>query len=408
MYENVPCKAAVCQEEFGPIAVKKLIDLQDVDPQILADLPAPFFDLAKAVQAAPPKRKERMAAFEAVLVNDSESEAIRTMVSDADADADLSVSCGSSWQDLAAHLGPISWEWPGWMPKALLTLLVSAPGVGKSSLLLRIAACYLRGDPWPDDTPFTGELGKVLWCEAEAAQALNLERARNWGLPLDQIRAPFSDPMTDIRLDDLDHRAAFERAAHQKDLRLIVIDSFSGTHGRDENSSESVLTVKFLAEIARDTGVSVVLTHHLRKKGLMDGDGMNLDRVRGSSAIPQTARVVWALDVPDPNYEERKRLSVIKNNLARFAEPIGMTIDDTGLIFGDAPEPPKQETVLDQAIDLLRVELSKEPKRATYLQEVFDDKGISWSSAKRAKEKLYIAVVKKSGAWYWSLPAREE
>ena len=46
--------------------------------------------------------------------------------------------------------------------------------------------------------------------------------------------------------------------------------------------------------LARDTGKPVLCTHHLRKKGLQDGEAVTLDRLRGSSATVQTARLVWA------------------------------------------------------------------------------------------------------------------
>ena len=83
----------------------------------------------------------------------------------------------STWADLDKVLGPIEWAWPGWLPKGMLTILVGQSGMGKSILALRIAQCFLSGAAFPDDTRYKGELGEVLWCEAEAAQALNLERA---------------------------------------------------------------------------------------------------------------------------------------------------------------------------------------------------------------------------------------
>ena len=88
-----------------------------------------------------------------------------------------------NWSALDGTLKPIEWDWPLWLAKGVLTMLSAKSGIGKSLLVLRIAGCYLNGWPWPDGTPFTGERGSILWCEAEAAQALNLERAKAWGLP---------------------------------------------------------------------------------------------------------------------------------------------------------------------------------------------------------------------------------
>ena len=45
----------------------------------------------------------------------------------------------STWADIAAMLGPITWSWRGWLPDGLLTIVAAEPGVGKSALCLRIA-----------------------------------------------------------------------------------------------------------------------------------------------------------------------------------------------------------------------------------------------------------------------------
>jgi len=316
---------------------------------------------------------------------------------------------GSTWADMAQVIGPVTWDWRPWLPTGLLSILAGESGTGKSILALRLAGCFLRGDPWPDGTPYTGQKGKVLWCEAEAAQALNLERANAWGLPKDSILTPLDDALEDIRLDNPDHLAALTAHAHRPDVRLVVIDSLSGLHGNDENKTEMLQTVKQVAELARDSGKPILLTHHLRKRGLFDmGDAITLDRLRGSSAIVQTARLVWALDVPNPTQPDARRLSVIKSNLARFPEPVGLTIGDRGVIFGKAPEPPKHETAQDKAADLLLALLGSGPVPSTDLKEEIEGAGVSWFAAQRAKERLGIVAVKQGGRWLWSLPALED
>lgn len=316
----------------------------------------------------------------------------------------------TTWADMDGSTGSISWAWEGWLPNGFLTILASEPGVGKSLLCLRIAASILRGDAWPDGSAYGGEQGAVLWCEAEAAQALNLERAKVWNLPLDKLWTAFDDPYTTISLDRSDHRKAIAEMAHRPEIQLIVIDSLRGVYRGDENSSVSVAIVKLLAELARNTNKPILLTHHLRKRGLFDlgDDKVSLDRIRGSSAIIQMARLVWAIDCPNMSNEKYKRLSVIKSNLARFPESIGFSIgDEMELTFGVAPEAPRQETQLDKAIDLLKALLDGEPMWSADLREEAEGAGLSWDTMKRAKEKLGI-VSKRDGKlkkWSWALPA---
>jgi hypothetical protein len=317
---------------------------------------------------------------------------------------------GGTWADIAGIIGPITWAWDKWIANGMLHIIASEPGKGKSALCLRLAGCYLLGKPWPDGKQFTAEPGKVLWCEAEAGQAVNLERARLWGLPLDSLLTPLPDPLEDLKLDNATHVRALEAIARRDDVKLIILDSLRGLHSRDENSSEVMSVVHWLAELARDTQKPFILTHHLRKRGIFDiGEAPNLDRLRGSTAITQAARLVWALDTPDPMQEHIARLSVIKSNLAKFPQPVGMTIDEHGVTFTHAPEAPKVESVADKAADLLLALLSDEPMPAGEIEKEFNGHDVSWRSAERAKKRLGIVSVKKDdGRWYWSLPAKDE
>jgi hypothetical protein len=316
---------------------------------------------------------------------------------------------GSSWADLEQVVGPVRWAWSDWLPEGFLTMNVGEQETGKSILMLRIATCFLRGDPWPDGTPYTGEKGKVVWAEAEASQAMNLQRAKNWALPIENILHPLADPLEDIQLNAANHRRAIAALARRPDVRLIVVDSLSGGHREQEQSASGMIpTVKWLAELARDTGKHVILTHHLRKRGMLDSnDHVTLDRVRGSSGITQMARMVWALDTPDPNLPEDRRLSVIKSNLAPKPDPLGFRIGSDGLVFGDAPEPPRQETQVDRAIELLQTILNDGPVASTVLKGEADGAAISWNTMKRAKAKLGVVAKRESNRWFWALPARK-
>ena len=315
----------------------------------------------------------------------------------------------ATWADMAALIGPIAWEWPDWLPSSLLVELVADSGAGKSTLALRIAATFLLGWMWPDGTPYAGVTGKVLWCESEAGQAINLERAQAWGLPIKNILSPFPNPLDDVSLFDPAHLAAIAANATREDVRLIVVDSLSGGTAGREKAEDQMPVVKWLAELARNLGKPVILLHHLRKRGLSDGSGndsVTLDRVRGSTVIVQPARVVWALDAPNPNMPNHKRLSVIKSNLGRFPKAIGVHIDDDGLSFDAAPTAPKAMSKLDQAKLLLLRFLAGGPRLQTDIEAEAISEGISMDTMRDAKKKLRCRVEKDghTGKWSWSLP----
>jgi putative DNA primase/helicase len=322
----------------------------------------------------------------------------------------INFSGQATWESFQGLLGPIEWDWDRWLPRGFLVLLAGDPGCGKSGFALHIAATYIRGDPWPDGTKFTGETGVVVWCESESAQALNFERAQAWDLPLEKIMSPFENLLLDVRLDNQEHREALEKAANRPDVRLIVIDSLRGAVGGNENDSEFSGVPMWLAGLARDTGTVILVTHHLRKRAAGETSSVvTIDRLRGSSAIAQPARLIMAIDSPNANSPERRRLSVIKSNLGKFPPPLGLRIDERGVQFGDAPAPVTKKTQVDGAAVFLRNILRDGPMLAKDVYAEAASAGFSKSSVGRAKTKYgFITAKGTEGRWRWSMPEPDE
>lgn len=310
----------------------------------------------------------------------------------------------STWQDLESVIGPIEWDWPGWLPRGFATMIAAEPGIGKSVLALRLAAVYLLGWPWPDGTPYTGERGRVLWCETEGGQALNLARATAWGLPTDRILTPTSNPLDSISLEDYRQLDAIQQIALNEDVRLIVVDSFSGGNSKDENDAEAGRVVKAIAHVARDAGLPLVVTHHLNKA--WRSNRITLSNVRGSTAIAQFVRLVWAIDKPDPDDQTALRLYGVKNNLGLSPKEIGLQVTDTGMVLlREAPEAPKPDTVVDRAVEFLLDLLQREPLPKREIEAAFEGAGLSPAALRRAENRLNITKIKRSdGPWIWSLP----
>jgi hypothetical protein len=311
----------------------------------------------------------------------------------------------STMADLDGVLGDISWDWEGWIAAGFAHLIVAEPGVGKSMLALRTSASYLLGWPWPDGTPFRGETGMVLWCETEAGHAPNRERAKAWGLPTERILYPVENPLDSISLQDMEHMATVRYLAQRDDVKLIVVDSFSGGNTRDENDAESGQVVKMLAEIARDTNKPLLVTHHLNKG--WRSNRITLTNIRGSTAIAQYVRLIWALDKPDPD-QAALRLYAIKSNLAELPSEIGLSIGANGLTtLPQAPQVPRGDTVLDRAIDFLLDALEREPLPKREIEALAEEMSISGASLRRAADKLAVVKLKnRDGPWMWSLPAK--
>ena len=314
----------------------------------------------------------------------------------------------SSWSEMEEIFDGIKWVWNGWLALGFLVIIAASSGDGKSALVLSLCKCFTQGFMWPDKTPYKWETGKVLWCECEAAQALNIDRARKYDLDLVQFLTPFDDPLQDIDLCNEAHRTRIKQLAARPDINLIVVDSLRGSQGEDENSSHIIGIMKFLAEVGRDNGKAVLVTHHLRKKSVGEGEKVELDRLRGSSAIAQTARFVWAIDKP-PVSSDVKTLRVIKSSIGSSPPTIGFRIKEDGVEFCDPPNAPEKISQLEAAEELLLELLSEGPMKANEIKEEFLNQGISWRTANTAKKKLGVESKKeggKGGHSVWELPLR--
>ena len=307
-------------------------------------------------------------------------------------------------------LPDIDFLWEPWLPNGFISLIAGRVGEGKSGVSLSLAGRILTGCAWPDGQPCNIN-GPVLWADTESSQSLLVQRAKAWGLPLDQILMPSEGPLEDFRLDN---RANWERLvqiARIKHPKLIVLDSLRGAHRGDENSSELQEILSRLANLARDLNVAVLVVHHLRKASDMErkqGDGLTLDQLRGSSAIAALARVVWGIDRPDRSSDVR-RLLFLKSNMSSFPHPLGFEVTKEAVNwYEEAPRSPRVETVKDNAEEFLRVCLQKEPILAANIFAEAEQAGVSKRALYEAKKSLRICSVKQQGSggkWKWSLPA---
>ena len=130
--------------------------------------------------------------------------------------------------------------------------------------------------------------------------------------------------------------------------------------------------------------------------------------LRGSSAIPQVARVIWAVDSPNSAKPDQRRLSVIKNNLAKRPQPVGFELPGNRIKFTVAPAPIVRATAHDEAIEFLSALLQNGPVTATDVRRCADTSGISRSTLDRAKRHLGVMSTKDGDCWSWLLPVEGE
>jgi len=63
----------------------------------------------------------------------------------------------------AVALEPVRWLWRGFLPAGMLTILGGAPGCGKTTIALSLAATVTRGATWPDGSRCTQAGDVLIW-----------------------------------------------------------------------------------------------------------------------------------------------------------------------------------------------------------------------------------------------------
>src|SRR5579871_2224391 len=195
----------------------------------------------------------------------------------------------------AAEISPeaVQWLWPGWLARGKLHVIAGAPGAGKTTITLSLAATVTRGGAWPDGSrcPRPGRV--VIWSGEDDPADTLVPRLIATGVDLSRVsfvdnvyqhgkRHPF-DPATDIEpLSEAINRAG------GTDL-LIVDPIVSAIAGDSHKNTEVRRALQPLADIARGLGTALLGVTHFSKATA----GRNpVERLSGSIAFGAVARLV--------------------------------------------------------------------------------------------------------------------
>jgi hypothetical protein len=294
----------------------------------------------------------------------------------------------------------VLWEWRDWIPKGAVTTLVSKPGVGKTLLSCALTCGKVRGGVWPDNTPATP--GRVLYLDAEAGAGELSEKFCYVGLSGEHRDLALAyGERGGFLCADVDWQG-IEDAWLSFGPELVFVDPLTGHHRRDASSGPAMRSFYArLMDLAQQTGAAVVVLHHLRKRGLFDGEEIDLDRVRDSSDITAASRSVLALQEMESG---DLKLSSLKSNFASKPEPLRIRKGADGLLYVGQIEDAEQKTVVEQAAAWLAVLLGGGPKKARDVETLAAEKGITARALRRGKVRAGIVSTKGQDGWTWSLP----
>jgi putative DNA primase/helicase len=324
---------------------------------------------------------------------------------------------------------PIRWLWQHWLALGKLHILAGAPGQGKTTLALTMAATITIGGMWPDgakcgkgniliwsgeDDPADTLLPRLLAAGADRSRCYFIEGART----ADGEVQPF-DPSRD--LDAL--LLAIQRI---DGVRLLVIDPVvSAVTGDSHKNTEVRRALQPLVNLAAACDCAVLGITHFAK----GGQGTDpAQRVVGSVAFTAVARVVLvAAKVKDEQGEDARILARGKSNIGpdnggfnyhlEQCEPLP-GIQASRIAWGKAVEGSARDLLTDPDEEITEVtsgktdlpmlmwaELKDGTRQSKAVETALVGMGYSKKQIRTVREKMGIKP-RKGGVdegWYWAL-----
>ena len=324
---------------------------------------------------------------------------------------------------------PVAWLWRYWLALKKLHILAGAPGQGKTTIALAMAATVTIGGYWPDGT--RAQKGNILIWSGEDDPADTLlprllaagaDRNRCYfvtGARRDGEVVPF-DPARDLN-------QLLARIEEIGGVRLLIVDPVvSAVTGDSHKNTEVRRALQPLVDLAAACDCAVLGITHFSK----GGQGTDpAQRVVGSVAFTAVARVVLvAAKVRDEQGEDARILARGKSNIGpdnggfhyhlEQCEPLP-GIQASRIAWGKAVEGSARDLLTDPDEEITEVtsgktdlpmlvwaELKDGTRQSKAVETALVGMGYSKKQIRTVREKMGIKP-RKGGVeegWYWTLP----
>lgn len=304
----------------------------------------------------------------------------------------------------------IEWLWKPFLPFGKVSIIEGDGGDGKTTMILTIAAMLSQGltppslirghlVEEPDRTPITTF---YLTNEDEVADSSLKRFVRAGG---DSSRFAYSG--------ELEHHMTINEeellsAIEQTGCRLLIIDPFQaflpeGTNIGSITKMRAIFTM--LSNVAKRTGVSIVLVGHLNKsEGSKD-----IHRGFGSADIAASVRSILMVEM-DKKDRELRWVKTIKSNFDESDyTPIRLLMDDDRRIsFSEMEMQPDEKgtapiTKIEKATGILLDALADGPVPVSEINAIMAEDGIGSKTAQRAKKNIGAELNYSNGVPVWIL-----
>lgn len=327
----------------------------------------------------------------------------------------------------------VDWVWNGYLPTGKLTVFGGAPGSGKTTGALSMAATLTKGGRWPDGTKST-KGNAVMWSGEDDPADTLVPR-----LLLDDADLSRVFFISDVR--EGNERRSFDPARDMEplrrkldeigDVRLLIIDPIvSAIAGDSHKNAEVRRGLQPLVDLAASMRCALLgITHFSKGTGGRDP----VERLTGSLAFGALARVVLVAAKHQEEGEDGRTVRLflraksnigpdhggfeydlvqgeLKNHPGIFASSVlwGNPVEGSArelLATADATNEEGEGTQAD-AKRFLTDLLADGPLATKVIKADADGAGHSWRTIQRAQKALGIKAVKEGmrAGWVWKLP----
>lgn len=336
---------------------------------------------------------------------------------------------------------PVRWLWKGKIARRKTMVIAGNPGLGKSTLVLDVAARVSKGGAMPVEGELC-DVGNVVIISAED-DASDTIKPRLVAAGADLTHVYIVEAVTEsVRLDNGETVRSFNLATDLCILRtmleeiggaaLIIIDPISAYLGATDSHKNAEVRALLapLADLAEEHDAAVVCISHLNK----DAGREAILRITGSLAFVAAARAAFVV-TKDPEQEGRRLFLPLKNNLAQDANGLAYAMESATIDGGavgviptvrvvwaaepvtltaeEAMRPPildDERSELAAAKEFLQDFLAKGARWVQELRAEAEGDGHSWATIRRAQLALRIKPDKEMGGKgrsFWSLPTKK-
>lgn len=331
---------------------------------------------------------------------------------------------------------PIEWLWDGWLAAGKLHVLGGAPGTGKTTISMALAATVTTGGRWPDGS--RSKVGNVvIWSGEDDPADTLIPRLALSGADLSRVYF-----IKDIRKGN--ERRAFDPARDMEPLRrklakiggvrLLIVDPIvSAIAGDSHKNAEVRRGLQPLADLAASMRCALLgITHFSKGSGGKDP----VERLTGSLAFGALARIVLVaakhqeegddgrcvrlfcraksnVGPDDGGFEYDLHQAELKTHPGIFASSVlwGEAVEGAArelLATAEATGDDGEGGTLADAKRFLSGLLADGPMRAGEIFKDADQAGYSKRSIQRAANAIKVERRKDGmkGGWTWRLPPK--